>query len=215
MTNSNLVWLGACVLAVVAIVWWAVAASPGAPGELTTVADPSTLPGISTDMLATSTEQASTWPIELSHLAERLDSEGIPHSNMEGQVLHIHQHLDLFVHGKSVGVPTNIGIHQAAGWLGAIHVHDTSGVIHVESPFEATYTLGQVFDTWGVRFTSSCIGGYCTDETNTLKVYVNGKLYEGDPRTLALDGHQVIVVVYGSAAEAPAIPTTYNFAPGQ
>jgi hypothetical protein len=42
-----------------------------------------------------------------------------------------------------------------------IHTHDTSGIVHIESPTVRPFTLGQFFDVWGVRFTSDCIGGDC------------------------------------------------------
>ena len=133
---------------------------------------------------------------------------------MEGEVLHIHQHLDIFVHGKPVPVPANIGIDEAAGWLSSIHVHDDTGIIHVESPFVAKYTLGEFFDIWGVYFTKDCIGAYCADANDTLKIYVNGTLYSGDPRTLVLDQHQEIAIVYGTAAEAPQVPSSFSFPAG-
>jgi hypothetical protein len=155
------------------------------------------------------------WPVEVAHLAERLAADNMEQQTMEGQVLHIHQHLDIFVHGDAVPVPANIGINQAQGWLSAVHGHDDTGIIHVESPFKATFTLGEFFDIWGVRFTKECIGGYCADSANTLQVYVNGALYEGDPRTLALDAHQEIAVIYGTPEEAPAtIPASYDFPAG-
>jgi hypothetical protein len=131
-------------------------------------------------------------------------------------VLHIHQHLDIFVHGEPVVVPASIGIDPAMRWLSAIHTHDTRGVIHVESPIMADFTLGQFFDTWGVRFTHDCLGGYCADASSTLAVYVNGAKYEGDPRRLTLAAHQEIAVVYGTEAEGPAeIPATFEFEPGE
>ena len=78
-----------------------------------------------------------------------------------------------------------------------------------------TFTLGQFFDIWGVRLTASCIGGYCTDATHMLSVYVNGTLYNGDPRQLALAAHQEIAVVYGTKAETPkTIPASYEFPEG-
>ena len=194
-SHSTWIWLAACALAVVAIIWFAVAASPAASPTPTTVADPSALPGIS--------RATAPWPVEVAHLAERLAADNLVQQTMEGQVMHIHQHLDLFVHGASVTVPADIGINEPEGWLSALHSHDTRGIIHVESPFKAVFTLGQFFDVWGVLFTSDCIGGYCTDETNSLKVYVNGELYSGDPRTLALDEHQEIAIVYGTESEAP------------
>jgi hypothetical protein len=67
--------------------------------------------------------------------------------------------------------------------------------MHVESPTVRTYTLGQFFAVWGVRFTPTCLG---------------------DPTALTLEPHQEIVVAFGTAAQLPApIPSSYAFAPGQ
>lgn len=140
----------------------------------------------------------------------------MPALSAEGTTLHIHQHLDIFINGKQVSVPAGIGINQAAGSIADIHVHDSTGVIHVESPTVRTFTLGQFFDIWGVRFTKNAIGGYATSEEATLKVYSNGKLYEGDPRQLPLKAHQEIVIVYGTDQEAPqTIPSSYVFPAGE
>ena len=79
----------------------------------------------------------------------------------------------------------------------------------------ADYTLGQLFDIWGVAFTQKCVAGYCADDTNALKVYVNGEMYTDDPRYLVLKDHQEIAVIYGTEAEMPAtIPSSYTFPAG-
>ncbi len=211
MTRSNWLWLIVCALVVGAIMWLAVVMNPVSTKTPTTVADPSSLPGIATSTLVAD----ATWPVEIANLAARLAADSMQGSTMEGQVLHIHQHLDIFVHGKSVAVPALIGINEPEKWLSHIHVHDTTGVIHVESPYKATFTLGEFFDIWGVRFTKDCIGGYCTDATNALHVYVNGELYQGDPRTLALDSHQEILVTYGAASDGPThAPPSFAFPAG-
>ena len=207
MNKQTLIW-GAIAIAVVGLLAWSMAGRGAGAGTPTTVADPSLLPGVRAD--------EGPWPIETDHLADRLAADNLPKGTMEGQVLHIHQHLDLLVNGKQVEVPANIGINQRAGWLSAIHTHDTTGVIHVESPFVATFTLGQVFDVWGVLFTGDCLGGYCSDATSTLRVYVNGELYSGDPRALALTAHQEIFVLFGTATGTPAtIPSSYTFPEGE
>jgi hypothetical protein len=156
------------------------------------------------------------WGVASETLKARLDAIHLPALSEEGNALHIHQHLDLFVHGQAVGVPSDIGIHETfPPFIAPIHTHDTAGIIHVESPTVETFTLGQFFDVWGVRLTESCIGGYCTDETNALKVFVNGQPYSGDPRGLELAAHQEIVITYGTDAEIPAsIPTSYSFPEG-
>jgi hypothetical protein len=156
------------------------------------------------------------WPPELAHLKDRLQALGLPALASEGTALHIHQHLDIFVHGTPVAVPADIGIHDTfPAFISPIHVHDTTGIIHVESPTVQAFTLGQFFDIWGVRLTATCIGGYCTDATNTLEVYVNGTRYEGDPRAIELAAHQEIVIVYGTPSERPnPIPASYSFPAG-
>jgi hypothetical protein len=140
------------------------------------------------------------WGANTADLAERLRAIGIPAlSPTEGTAVHIHQHLDLYVDGHKVQVPAGIGIDPAVGYA-ALHTHDPSGVIHVESPTVRTYTLGDFFAVWGVRFTPSCLGGYCAGGGRRLRVSVDGRAYRGDPTTLALAPHQELVVAFGTAA---------------
>jgi hypothetical protein len=205
-TSSGSLWaIGIAILIIVLLVWsYKTSHKPA-----TTVANPTELVGL----------QATTtlpWPPEIDHLRERLTAIGLPALSSEGTALHIHQHLDIFIHGNSVAVPPSIGISGFAGFISQLHVHDSTSVIHVESPTIQTFTLGQFFDVWGVKFTADCIGGYCADATSTLKMYVNGDLYSGDPRLLALSAHQEIVVVYGTPEETPkTIPSAYVFPDGE
>ncbi len=179
----------------------------GTKSAATISTDPNNLPGIETGN--------APWPAEIPHLRERLHAIGLPPLGSEGTTLHIHQHLDLVIDGKPVAIPAGIGINQAANFISDIHVHDTTGVIHVESPTVQTFTLGQFFDIWGVRFTKDCVGGYCGSATSTVRVYVNGTLVPGDPRSLVLAAHQEIVVVYGTEKDMPkVIPSSYSFPPG-
>jgi hypothetical protein len=155
------------------------------------------------------------WPAEWAHLRERLASIGLPALSQEGTVLHIHQHLDLLINGQSVPVPMGVGIDPTGQFISPIHVHDTSGIVHVESPTVQTFTLGQFFDIWGLKFTHECIGGYCTGDQASLRVYVNGQPYQGDPRSIALAAHQEIFVFYGAAAQLPkTIPARFAFPAG-
>jgi hypothetical protein len=155
------------------------------------------------------------WGANTADLAERLRAIGAPPlSPMEGTAVHIHQHLDLYVDGRKVTVPAGIGIDPAVGYA-PLHTHDASGVIHVESPTERSYTLGEFFAVWGVRFTPSCLGGYCAAGGRQLRVYVDGRAYQGDPTNLTLAPHQELVVAFGTAAQLPSpVPSTYRFSPG-
>jgi hypothetical protein len=155
------------------------------------------------------------WAADAAGLAQRLQAAGLPPlSPVEATVVHIHQHLDLYVDGRKVQVPAGVGIDPAVGYA-PLHTHDDSGVVHVESPTVRTYTLGEFFAVWGVRLTPSCLGGYCAGGGRQLRVYVNGRPYRGDPDSLALAAHQELVVAFGTAAQLPSpIPSSYRFPPG-
>jgi hypothetical protein len=161
------------------------------------------LPGIKTG--------PAPWLPEIDNLLSRLNAINLPALYEEGNALHIHQHLDILLNSKPVTVPAGIGINPVARFISPLHTHDVSGVIHVESDVKRDFTLGQFFDVWGVRFSKNCVGAYCAKGTNTLRVFVNGKLVSGDPRILVLREHQEIAVVYGPVATNVAVPSTYRF----
>ncbi len=150
---------------------------------------PAALPGIQTT--------AAPWIRELVHLEERLHAIGLPALKSEGQALHTHQHLRITIRGRPTMVPARIGINEFAGFISPVHTHDTTGVVHIESPTTQPYTLGQFFDVWGVLLTAHCIGGYCDGGADSLRVLSNGVRVRGDPRRLELTEKQDIVVTYG------------------
>ena len=93
------------------------------------------------------------WPANTAELRPRLTALGLPTLGHEGTALHIHQHIDVFVNGRRVMVPAGIGIDPAGRFISPLHTHDTTGVIHVESPSVKPFFLGQFLGVWGVRFT--------------------------------------------------------------
>lgn len=151
------------------------------------------------------------WLPEIDNLLSRLKAIDLPALYEEGNALHIHQHLDILVSGKPVTIPAGIGINQVARFISPLHTHDVSGVIHVESDVMRDFTLGQFFDVWGVRFSKECMGGYCAKGGAALKVFVNGKAVNGDPRDLVLREHQEIAVVYGPSSAQVNVPSSYRF----
>jgi hypothetical protein len=150
------------------------------------------------------------WNTGLDTLPDRLAPLGLHALTNEGEVVHIHQHLDIYVNGRKVRVPSQIGIYDGQ-FLTELHTHDATGIMHVESPTKRTFDLAQFFGVWGVRLTPSCVGGYCKELT-PWRIYVNGKPYTGDPRTLALKPHQEIAVVIGTPPKT--IPSKYKFPAG-
>jgi len=172
--------------------------------------NPTTLPGILTTN--------APWPPNTADLQARLAAETLPPlSAMEGEVIHIHQHLDIYIRGQAVDVPALIGIVTSPNVLFApLHTHPNEpGIIHVESPTQREFSLGEFFDTWGVLFTPTCIGSYCNAGQERLQVFANGKVVTGNPRQLKLTPHEEIVVTFGTPAQIPKpYPISYNFPPG-
>jgi hypothetical protein len=151
------------------------------------------------------------WAPEYAHLRQRLGVLGLPAGSSMATTLHHHDLVQIFVHGHAVTVPSQVGIDQSAGYLTSLHTHDASGIVHVESPTERSFTLGAFFDVWGVRLSSTCIGGYCDEGSSSLRAFVNGTAFTGDPRTVPLTQHEDIVLAYGTKAELPApMPSTYS-----
>jgi hypothetical protein len=195
--------------AIAAIVVAAVLAETGGSSPRAPLIPPSSLPG--------ELAGPAPWPANIGQLHARLAAIGLPALGAQGTRLHIHQHLDVFVKGRRVTIPAGvgIGIQGLQPFFSPLHTHDSTGVVHVESPVVKTFTLGQFLAVWGVRFTPRCLGGYCMRGANTIRVYSDGKLVTGDPRALPLDEHEEIVIAYGTKAELPKpIPSSYPFPAG-
>jgi hypothetical protein len=150
------------------------------------------------------------WPPEYEFLADRLLPLGLNTLAQEAVTTHYHSHLDIFVDGKRVVVPSGVGINQGAGYITELHSHDTRGVIHIESPKENDhFSLGQFVAEWGVFLNGRCIGAYC----DGLKWYLNGKLQTGNPQSYTLQSHDEIAIVVG---KPPAkIPSSFKFLGGE
>jgi hypothetical protein len=155
------------------------------------------------------------WPANTAKLQQRLRAIGLQPLTAEGQALHIHQHLDVFVDGQPVEVPGDLGIGQ--GFISDLHTHASypPGIIHVESPTVESFTLGQFFAVWGVPLSATCIGSLCEKGATQLRAWVNGKALEADPTRIILAEHQEIVLAYGTAAQVPKpVPSTYAWPEG-
>lgn len=156
---------------------------------------------------------AVSWPAPADATAQAT-AAGLPMLGQEGQVLHIHSHLDVFVDGKPVTVPAEIGIDLVKQQISPLHTHDTSGVVHIESPVKKDFTLGEFMTEWNVPISKGALGPLKTCGGKELHVYVNGKEQSGDPAALKLGAHEEIAVVYGAAGDKVRVPASYNWPQG-
>ena len=142
-----------------------------------------------------------------------LTIDGVQCSSFEQLVFHIHSHLDIFINGKPFTIPAQIGIipGKCFYWL---HTHDESGVIHIESPVNRNYTVGQFFDIWNQKLNNTQVLDNAANSKNALSVYLNGvKIPTGvNYRDIKLGAHDEIAIVYGSPPLS--VPSKYNFAEG-
>jgi hypothetical protein len=163
---------------------------------------PPPLPGMMPPSQATA---ANPWPANSAEALTRANKIGLPAG---GEVLHHHDLLQVFIHGDTIPVPADIGISSVG--TTAMHTHDNSGIMHMESSVPFNFKLGQFFDVWGLQLTDSCIGGYCDSGPNQLRVYVNGKQITSNVRDIALTQHEDVVVTFGTTAQLPSpIPKSY------
>ncbi|WNY34216.1 hypothetical protein Q9Q99_01415 [Curtobacterium flaccumfaciens] len=90
-----------------------------------------------------------------------------------------------------------------------IHTHDTSGIVHVESPTKQTFTLGQFFDEWGVSLGPEHVGGL----RGELTVWVDGHRRIGNPRSIELTDLRQIVLIVTTVGEVPRLPAPFDWPP--
>ena len=134
--------------------------------------------------------------------------DGIRCGPTEQVAYHVHAHLVIFDRGKARQVPFGIGIGPprevqptsygafviAGSCFHWLHTHAADGIIHIESPTERQYTLGDFFDVWGQPL--------CPDRVGPLRgrvvVLVIGRAYPGNPRSVVLRPHAQIQLDVGS-----------------
>jgi hypothetical protein len=145
---------------------------------------------------------------------------GVQSNDNEQVLFHVHAHLAIYVNGKQKLLPYGVGIvppyqlqTTADGpfvvggskfyWL---HTHDETGIIHIESPVQRTFTLGDFFAEWRQPLSATQVG----PNKGKVTAYLNGKPFTGDPTSLPLNAHGVLQLDVGTVVP----PKPYTFAQG-
>ncbi len=127
----------------------------------------------------------------------------------EGAVLHVHQHLTIFDHGKPVPIPGDVGRPFFAPCLYWLHTHAADGIVHIESPVAMTFTLGNFFDVWGEPLSATRVGSVRV-QPGRLVVYVNSRPVTGNPRKIELTDHADITLEAGPPYHKPPAFSAWN-----
>lgn len=139
--------------------------------------------------------------------------DGIQCNVNEQFLFHIHTHVDIFVNGRHVYIPPQIGIipGKCIYWM---HTHDGSGIIHIESPIKRDFTLGQFFNLWKSKLNNYQVFDKIFNGKDVPIVYINGSKVSStiNYRDIKLTPHAQIAIVYGRPPSS--IPSAYNFPEG-
>ncbi len=138
--------------------------------------------------------------------------DGIQCQAGEQVAFHIHSRLTVFVDGRSVKIPAGVGIAdpqteptQVGPFVGSgscfswLHTHAVDGIVHIESPVQRTFTLGNFFDVWGQPLSTTQVGPH---KGHVTALY-NGKVWLGNPRDIPLGSHTQIQLDVGSPLVEP------------
>lgn len=190
-------WVGLGVVGVVvaSVLWWKIGGGSESP------------PGRRAQPLSALTPDAgpAPWPLPADP-ALRVQAAGLP-ERADTPAVHFHAHLDIFVDGRRVRVPKDIGISGDAS--SALHTHTDSGILHVETDDKAAvFTLGQLFTEWGVQLSDVCIGQYCAPN-ESAEVIINGGRWTGKVADVQLSPFDEIAIVIGSPPRS--IPRSFGW----
>jgi hypothetical protein len=144
-----------------------------------------------------------------AHQSDGSTVDGVVGSNqMENLNYHIHAHLAIFVNGAQKNIPYGVGIippysldtSSGSPFVSGgsayyyLHTHDETGIIHIESPNSHVYTLGNFFDVWKQPLSPTQVG----PDKGKVTVYVDGKVFTGNPTTITLTHYKDIQLDVGT-----------------
>ena len=138
--------------------------------------------------------------------------DGVQCNSMEQVAYHIHIHLAVYVNGALRPIPPGIGVvtpvaqqtpngvfDQASRCYYWLHTHAQDGIIHVEAPSQARYTLGNFFHIWQQPLSATRVG----PAAGAVTAYVNGARFTGDPTTIPMNNHEDVQLDVGTPTVAP------------
>jgi hypothetical protein len=104
---------------------------------------------------------------------------------------HIHPELTIIIDGNKQTIPAEIGITPTC--MNSIHTHDDTGVIHIESPVQRDFTLGDFFAVWKQPFDAMHILDKTAMHAGQITMTINGKSANTFENTILKDKDQIVI----------------------
>lgn len=116
-----------------------------------------------------------------------------------GLARHDHSNLKIYINGGEQMIPSSLGINtevcnQEGGNMHAVHTHDGSGKLHIESNEDIDIPIGVFFDIWGVHFNETGIFDYRVNSTHELIMTIDGIANYDFDNYLLINGKEIAVV---------------------
>lgn len=123
--------------------------------------------------------------------------------------------IQYYVSGKQVAVPTGVGVDSAAKCSYPLTVPQENFVAAHATDAKTTYTLGQFFDVWGQKLSTTQVGTHVTKQGEKVTYEIwdgNGhfEIYNGDPAKIQLQNHETIAILYESPNAHPLPYTDWS-----
>lgn len=106
---------------------------------------------------------------------------------------HIHPELRILINGEEIEIPSNVGIKPTC--MNALHTHNDMPIIHVESPVQKDFTLGDFFAVWDKSFNSMQILDFVATEEGQIRVTVNGQTSDSYENIILRDKDKIVIEV--------------------
>ena len=119
----------------------------------------------------------------------------------DGLARHDHAVLKIFIDGEQELIPANIGImtdicNEQGEEMHAVHTHDSSGRLHIESNEPIDIPIGVFFDIWGYHFDETGIFEYRVNSTHEMIMTVGDTVVDSYDEYLLVNTSDIIEIRY-------------------
>lgn len=129
--------------------------------------------------------------LEKKNLLETSREVALSYTTDEQTQFHIHPNISIIINGINETIPANLGISSLG--MTSIHTHDSSGVIHIESPVKKDFVLADFFAVWKKEFSKNQLLNQKIKNPSNITVTVNDKLVNTYENTVMNDLDKIVI----------------------